>query len=76
MDIVIIGLPLLVGGIALIIGKVAKKKKIRVFSYKVLKEWFFSSLLFVQIHLGVCLFINFMYDSKSKMIGLAIAGII
>jgi len=76
MDILIFALPLLVGAILAVIGKIAKKKNIRVFSYKVLKEWFFSSLLFVQIHLGVCLFINLIYDDKSKMIGLAIAGIV
>jgi hypothetical protein len=76
MDLLIFALPLLVGAVLLIIGKIAKKKNIRVFSYKVLKEWFFSSLLFEQIHLGVCLFINLLYDNKSKMMGLAVAGII
>jgi hypothetical protein len=40
-----------------------------------MKEWIFSALLFLQIHLNVSIFLQFHFGTN-KMIGVAFGGVI
>jgi lipopolysaccharide export LptBFGC system permease protein LptF len=73
-----IGLPQRVSEIyykgSLLVGKFRKQKKTRVRGYSTLKEWQISSLLFVQLHLGISLCLAYKYNS-SNILGLICGGL-
>lgn len=72
IDIVIVLIPIIIGSIFVIIGKVMKNKNRRIKGYKTLKEWLISALLFVQLHMDISIFLGLNF-STDKMIGL-VAG--
>jgi len=74
IDIVIVVIPIIIGSIFIIVGKVLGNKKRRIQGYKILKEWLISALLFVQLHMDISIFLGLSF-STDKMIGL-VAGTI
>jgi hypothetical protein len=74
LNIVVVLLPLLVGLVLTVVGKFRKQKKTRVRGYSTLKEWQISSLLFVQLHLGISLCLAYKYNS-SNILGLICGGL-
>jgi len=72
---IVVLLPILIGGIWLLVSKLRSSEESRLTAYKILKEWLLSVLLFVQMHLDVSIFLGVSYSADSIM-GLIIGGIL
>ena len=68
-------IPLIIGAIINIVAKVKQEKKWRVYSYQVFKEWEFSALLFVEMHLTISICLSLMYDDM-KAAGVVFGGLL
>lgn len=71
IDVALVLLPVIVGACLILIGKVRSSKSFRLKGYRALKEWLFSALLFVQLHLDISIFLGLNYASN-KMMGLVV----
>jgi hypothetical protein len=67
-------LPIIAGSVYLLIAKIRKSKENRITGYRILKEWLFSSLLFVQLHLNISISLGVSYSSS--MVSLAFGALI
>lgn len=70
---VFIALPIIVGLVMFIIGKVRKSKLVLQYSYRTMKEWTFSALLIFQFQFTISFGIDFIYGNT--MMGKAIGGL-
>lgn len=71
---VIILLPFIAGLAAFVYSKVSKNKEWRMKSFRILKEWGLTGLLFTQIHLCSCVGLAVKYG-MDQIHGIAIGGV-
>ena len=75
IGVLIVMIPLIIGAIVSLMGKVKNNEEWKLKGKKILKEWVLLALLFGQLLLAVSLSLSMSYDDQ-KYMGLALGGLI